>query len=140
MRWARWRTGCRSILGPASFFSRNSATPAEIVFTGEVPSRPQQSPLFAPGVALAANRFPAAMPLNNLQLAREWRASRRAGAADMVRAWLDGQWRSFYFDGAHWRSAGSPATWDNTSVPAGGALFFHRRGEASPVTLTQEPP
>jgi hypothetical protein len=30
--------------------------------------------------------------------------------------------------------------WDDASISAGGALFFHRRGEASPATLTQEPP
>ena len=144
---ALWRSASGSVanrlpLDPASglILSCNSTTPTEIVFTGEVPSRPQQLSLLAPGIALTANRFPTAMPLTNLQLAPAWRVSSRAGAADMVRAWFDGRWRSFYFDGAHWRSPGSPAMWDNTSVPAGGALLFHRRGAASPATLTQDPP
>jgi hypothetical protein len=141
-RSALGSTANRLPLDPASglILSRNNAAPVEIVLTGEVPSRSQQSAVFAPGVALEANRFPIALPLVRLQLAPDWRAAARADATDIVRAWLDGRWRSFYFDGVHWRSPGSLETWDNMSVPAGGALLFHRRGEAAPATITQDPP
>jgi hypothetical protein len=132
----------RQPLDPAAglILFRNSGGPAEIILTGEVPSRPQQSEFFTPDLALVANRFPATMSLKDLQLTPTWRPSERANAADTARTWMDGRWRSFYFDGLHWRSPGSRAVWDKTAVSTGSAILFHRRGEAAPVTLTQDPP
>ena len=126
------------------FIVHRRARPVKLFFAGIVPTTVQKTELPGPGSRFAANRFPGKMTLLNSGIAAlpGWRVSRNVSQADTVQLWIGGRFLTCYFNGAHWKAAGSTAIQDNVNIQMGGAFFVKRKSIVAGLEafLSQMPP
>ena len=62
--------------------------------------------------------------------------------ADTVQLWTGSQFLTYYFNGAHWKAAGSTGIQDNAAIQRGSAFFAKRKSTAAGLEafLSQQPP
>ena len=94
----------------------------DLVLCGEVRSEAGLPALRAESSLVGLGRV-IAITLADIPLPATWRLSRRATASDHLSLFENGKWRRYYHDGRHWRSPGSNASYDSTSVPPDAAIL-----------------
>jgi uncharacterized protein (TIGR02597 family) len=119
--------------GEGMLISNSSTKPLSLFFSGQVPDGVQSVQLPAKGLALMTSPFPWEIPLQSsgLDTVPGWKSGKRGTTADEILLWDHRLFRSFFFDGFHWRMVGTPAVQDDKKIELGSS-FFIRRGVLPP--------
>ena len=120
---------------------RRHATATEVRLVGEVPTCDAVMSMPAGAISVMAHPFPAAMSLAELGLETTagWRCAATAEDADQVQVCVNNSWRTYWYDGAGWRTdtggLGVP------TVEPGAALLIARKPNiaANPFALVTRP-
>jgi uncharacterized protein (TIGR02597 family) len=100
-----------------------------LTLLGSVSVSPDASPVPGTGVALVSNRSPLTTTLSalNVQSLPGWTVGPTASVSDNLMRWNGSSWNVYYHTGARWQLAGSAASQDSATVPAGDSLLIRRR-------------
>ena len=100
-----------------------------LTLLGSVSVSPDVSPVPGTGAALVSSRTPLATTLSalNMRSLPGWATGATASVADNLMRWNGSSWSVYYHTGARWQLAGSHASQDSATVPAGEALLIRRR-------------
>ena len=104
-------------------------SPVSIALRGSVSITSESSVIPGTGEALVANRLPFDTTLSALKIQSlpGWTKGASASVADNLMRWNGTSWNVYYHTGARWQMAGSQASQDGASLPAGESLLIRRR-------------
>jgi len=146
---ASWRDAAVSgnqnnvVIAPdaALFVLRRATTAVDLYFSGTVPSTNEVADWAGSSGRFFGNRFPVDTTLGALgaHTSPNWKSGLSAGSSDNILVWNGSTWSCFYYNGTHWRRAGSLKDFDTQALPAGGGMFITRRGTSSVTGTLQLP-
>jgi uncharacterized protein (TIGR02597 family) len=104
-------------------------SPVSLALRGSVSITSESSVIPGTGEALVANRLPFDTTLSALKIQSlpGWTKGASASVADNLMRWNGTSWNVYYHTGARWQMAGSQASQDGASLPAGESLLIRRR-------------
>ena len=107
----------------------SGTSPVSLALRGSVSITSEASAIPGVGESLVANRLPFATTLSALkiQFLSGWTKGPAASVADNLMNWNGSVWNVYYHTGARWQMAGSQASQDGASLPAGESLLIRRR-------------
>ena len=107
----------------------SGTSPVSLALRGSVSITSEASVIPGSGEALVANRLPFATTLSALKIQSlaGWSKGVSATVADKLMSWNGSSWNVYYHTGARWQMAGSQASQDGASLPAGESLLIRRR-------------
>jgi len=126
------------------WYSRRAASEMTLVIPGRVPTTRRMATVKNSGATILSQHWPVDTMLinSNIHQIPTWTAAAAVASADKVQLVVDGETRTYWYDGAHWRrqTDGSPIA-DNVVIPAGAAVFINQLGTAAGYsTVTQSLP
>lgn len=104
-------------------------SPVSLALRGSVSITSESSVIPGTGEGLVANRLPFDTTLSALKIQSlpGWTKGASASVADNLMRWNGTSWNVYYHTGARWQMAGSQASQDGASLPAGESLLIRRR-------------
>lgn len=125
-------------------YGRRSREPLRLIIAGEVPRSTRRALVANSGVTYLSSAWPVSTTLleSGLQTLPGWVSAASAATADKVQLLDAGIWKSYYYDGAHWRQVtiGFPIK-DTEVIPAGAGVMINRLGSAAGAQpIDQTPP
>lgn len=134
------------VLHPDSviLYGRRSGEPLRFIIAGEVPRSNRRALVADSGVTYLSQAWPVSTTLreSGIQALPGWVSAASAATADKVQLLDAGIWKSYFYDGAHWRQVaiGFPIK-DTEAIPAGAGVMINRLGSASGTrAIDQNPP
>jgi hypothetical protein len=113
---------------------RRGATPLTFYLVGRVPEVALR--LFTPpgGFALLSSPYPTPMTLaqTGFASASGWQSGPSPSVTDIIETYNGSGWLTYYYNGTHWRQAGSLLNQDSSSNPAGQIFYVSRQSSPSP--------
>jgi uncharacterized protein (TIGR02597 family) len=112
---------------------RRGTSALTITIAGEASMITEQTEVIGSATTFAANRYPVNVTLKNLGLLSlpNWIFSTNSAAADRVQVRQGGQLVTYWHTGTNWIKAGTTASQDNASVPAGTGYLILRKNYGS---------
>ena len=109
------------------FVLRRSSTPLEVVFSGQVPAKPQSTTIPGNGQTMVASRFPVGATIGSMgfQSLPGWQNG-TATSGDRVYVWNGTGYTTYFYNGTNWRRTGSLTNVDNDVLPANAFMFVFR--------------
>jgi hypothetical protein len=109
------------------FVLRRSATPIDVVFSGQVPVKPQTTTIPGNGQTNVSSRFPVGATISSMgfQNLPGWSGT-PAADADRVYVWNGTSYITYWFNGTNWRRSTSLGNANNDVIPANSFMFVFR--------------
>lgn len=123
------------VLHPDSviLYGRRSAEALRFIIAGEVPRSKRRALVANHGITYLSSAWPVPTTLkeSGIQAIPGWVSAASAANADKVLLLEAGIWKSYYYDGSHWRQVtiGFPIK-DAEVIPAGAGVMINRLGNA----------